>query len=64
MLWNRSIYISSCFGKIKMFEFENKFSGKLFSEYLVREFRFPMNNLDVNGPKSTPLQMGIWKNNL
>lgn len=35
-----------------MFELNNKFSGKLFSEYLVTELSFPK-YLNTNSPKST-----------
>lgn len=52
MLWNKSIYISSLFGKINMFELNNEFSGKLCSEYLVTELSF-LKYLDINSPKST-----------
>lgn len=51
MLWDKSICISSLFGKI-MFELNNKFSGKLFSEYLVTELSFPK-YFNINSPKST-----------
>lgn len=42
-----------------MFELNNKFSGKLFSEYLVKELSFPK-YLNINKIQEYT-QVGIWK---